>query len=89
MLPIRLAFSPILMPCESDRILPTSLVSATCTSTPRPAMDSTPTEFSGLLCHGRRWREGVQVKGSWPGLGPPRLMCLSKSSADDRALMTE
>mmetsp|Transcript_35373 Transcript_35373/g.112635 ORF Transcript_35373/g.112635 Transcript_35373/m.112635 type:complete len:517 (-) Transcript_35373:111-1661(-) len=46
----RLARPPILMPCDRERILPTSAVSATCTSTPLPPVDSRPTTFSGLDC---------------------------------------
>jgi len=46
----KLALPPILMPCERERTWPTSPVSATCTSTPRPAVESSPTTFSGLLC---------------------------------------
>mmetsp|Transcript_10508 Transcript_10508/g.22861 ORF Transcript_10508/g.22861 Transcript_10508/m.22861 type:complete len:410 (+) Transcript_10508:413-1642(+) len=47
---VRLASPPILIPWDSERIFPTSVVRATCTSMPFPAVESSPTVFSGLDC---------------------------------------
>jgi len=48
---VMLTSPPIAMPCDSERILPTSPVSATWSVTPAPAIESTPTEFSGFDWH--------------------------------------